>query len=213
MHELIQKLSDAVLEMEDELAADLAKEILDAGIDPLEAIETGLTDGMERAGQLYEKEEYFIPELLGSADAMYAALDILKPQVKAESLKEKHRIVIGSIEGDTHDIGKNIVSLLLSSAGFEVRDLGRDVPAQTFCHAAMDFDAEIIAISTLMTSTMEKMGEIPALLQEMQVRERFKVIVGGRPLSAGFAKKIGADGYAATAAGALRLARKLCNVT
>ncbi|MDR3288316.1 MAG: corrinoid protein [Peptococcaceae bacterium] len=212
MQELIQKLSDAVLEMEEEEAAEIAQAIVEQGIDALEAIETGLTDGMERAGILYEKEEYFIPELLGSADAMYAALEILKPHVNVENIREKHRIVIGSIEGDTHDIGKNIVALLLRSSGFEVKDLGRDVPPRVFVEEALAFEAEIIAISTLMTSTMEKMGDVPALLVAEKIRERFKVIVGGRPLSSGFAKKIGADGYASNAAGALRLARKLCNM-
>jgi methylmalonyl-CoA mutase cobalamin-binding domain/chain len=212
MNELTRKLSDAVLEMEEEQAAVIARAVIEQGFDALEAIEIGLTDGMERAGLLYEAEEYFIPELLGSADAMNRALEILKPHVRTESIKGKHRIVIGSIEGDTHDIGKNIVALILSSSGFEVRDLGRDVAPRVFVEEALAFDAEIIALSSLMTSTMEKMGDVPELLNKRDLRGRFKVMVGGRPLSSGFARKIGADGYAPSAAGALRLARELCGV-
>ncbi|MDR0223294.1 MAG: corrinoid protein [Oscillospiraceae bacterium] len=209
MRELFKRLSDAVLETDEDLAVEIAEEILAAGLNPQEAVEIALTDGMARAGELYEKEEYFIPELLGSADAMYAALEILKPHIpRGEGLK-KHRVVIGSIEGDTHDIGKNIVALILDSAEFEVRDLGRDVPPKAFVEGAVEFNADIIAVSTLMTTTMERIGGVTALLEKKGLRGRFKVMVGGRPLSKAFADRIGADGYASDAAGALRLARKL----
>jgi len=209
MNELFKKLSDAVLDMDEDLAAETAQNIIEQGLDPAEAIKTALADGMERAGILYEKEEYFIPELLGSADAMYRALDILKRHIPKGGFEKKYRVVIGSIEGDTHDIGKNIVSLILDGAEFEVLDLGRDVKPKVFVQNAIDFGADIIAVSALMTTVMGRIAGVPALLEEMGLRDRFKVIVGGRPLSAEFAEKIGADGYAPNAAAALRMVREL----
>ncbi|MDR3315155.1 MAG: corrinoid protein [Coriobacteriales bacterium] len=212
MQEILQRLSDAILAMDEDAAAQLAQEAIDAGLDPTEVIDSACLDGMERVGTLFEQEEYFIPELLSSADALYAALDVLRPHVHpsvAERQRALPRVVIGSIEGDTHDIGKNVVSLILSTGGCEVRDLGRDVPSTEFVRAAQDFAANIIAISTLMTTTMERVGTVIEALRKQGLRADYLVIVGGRPLSPTFARRIGADGYAETAAGALRLVRAL----
>lgn len=207
-NECSRQLSDAVVEMEEEKAAAVAAEAVRRGIDAFEAIEKGLSHGMARAGKLYEEEEYFIPELLLCADAMYAGLEVLKPHLK-NSGESKGKIVIGVVEGDTHDIGKNIVKMMLETAGYELIDLGRDVPPGKFVAAAKDRQAKMIAAATLMSTTMDGMGRIVQLLEAEGIRSEFKVIVGGGPVSAAFAEKIGADAYAANAMEAIRVAREL----
>lgn len=209
---LLQDLSDAVLNMEEEQAVTAARFIVEAGIDAYEGIEKGLADGMERAGKLFEEGEYFIPELLMCSDAMYAGLEILKPHLKINSEGEKEKIVIGVIEGDTHDIGKNIVKIMLETAGYEIIDLGRDVPAADFVSRASEEGARIIAIATLMTTTMDGMQEIIRILQQKNLRGNFRVLIGGGPVSQAFADKIGADAYAANATVAVRKVRGLLEV-
>ncbi|HEY5996239.1 MAG TPA: corrinoid protein [Candidatus Deferrimicrobiaceae bacterium] len=201
-------MSDAVVGMEEEQAVALSRESVESGIDAYEAIERGLSDGMARAGRLFEEEEYFIPELLLCSDAMYAGLDVLRPHIKAQA-DVRRKVVIGVIEGDTHDIGKNLVRIMLETSGFEVVDLGRDVPPERFVEQAVATEADLIALSTLMTTTMDGMAKVVRLLDERGIRERFKVLVGGGPVSAAFAGRIGADGYAVNAAEAVRVARGL----
>ncbi len=207
--ELLKKLSDSVVNMEEEETARLSRDIIDREYDAYEAIDKGLADGMERAGRLFEEEEYFIPELLMCSDAMYAGLDVLKPYIKPDEQGEKHKVVIGVIEGDTHDIGKNLVKIMLETSGFEVVDLGRDIPPARFVDKAKEVNAKIIALSTLMTTTMDGMAEVVKLLEQQEIRKDYKVMVGGGPISQGFADKIGADGYSINAAEAVRLAKRL----
>lgn len=207
--ELFQKLSDAVLVMDEETTARLSEIAVREGVDAYQAIERGLADGMMRAGKLFEEEEYFIPELLLCSDAMYAGLAILKPHLKVEGRQEKQGVVIGVVEGDTHDIGKNLVKIMLETGGFRVVDLGRDISPQKFVDAAVAEDARIIALSTLMTTTMDGMAEVIRILNHDRFRGRFKVIIGGGPVSQRFAEKIGADGYGSNASEAVRLARRL----
>ncbi|GHV28727.1 dimethylamine corrinoid protein [Synergistales bacterium] len=207
--DLYRKLSDAVVEMEIDAAGELSREVIANGFDAYEAIDKGLADGMERAGTLFEDEEYFIPELLVCSDAMYAGIDILRPHIKTSGATEKHKVVIGVIQGDTHDIGKNLVKIMLESAGFEVLDLGRDIPPPVFVEKAAESGADVIGISTLMTTTMKGMAQVVELLKGRGERERFKVIVGGGPISQSFADKIGADGYAKNAADAVRLVKAI----
>ncbi len=206
---LFQDLSDAVVAMNEGRVVELATRVIEEKIDVYEAIEKGLSHGMERAGRLFEEEEYFVPELLICSDAMYAGLNLLRPHLRQARDEARHKVVIGVIEGDTHDIGKNLVKIMLETSGFELHDLGRDVPAAEFVGEARKVNADIIAISTLMTTTMEGMAEVIRLLKEGDVRDRFKVIVGGGPVSKGFADRIGADGYAANAGSAVKLVRKL----
>ena len=145
---------------------------------------------------------------------MYAGLDILRPHIpKQDEGEQKVRVVIGVIEGDTHDIGKNLVRIMLDVAGFEVIDLGRDVPPQTFVDRAKEVGARIIAIASLMTTTMDGMAEVVRILEAEKIRDQFKVIVGGAPISQGFAKRIGADGYASRAPAAVQLAKRLVEET
>lgn len=206
---LFKELADAVVDMDEEKAVVAAEAVVTAKIDAYEAIEKGLSAGMERAGELFDEEEYFIPELLMCSDAMYAGMDVLKPHIRQDAVAEKRRVVIGVIEGDTHDIGKNLVKIMLETSGFDVTDLGRDIPPARFVDTAREIDADIIALSTLMTTTMDGMGEVVRQLKDQGIRDSFKVIVGGGPISQGFADRIGADGYAVNAADAVRLARRL----
>lgn len=207
--ELHQGLYEAVVDMDEDRAAELARQVVAEGYDAYAAIEDGLSRGMDKVGELYEQEEYFIPELLLCSDAMYAGIDILKPHIVRQENSERHVVVIGVVEGDTHDIGKNLVKIMLESAGFDVVDLGRDIPAAEFVRAAEEHHAEIIALATLMTTAMPAMREVLEVLEKEAKRGNFKVVVGGGPISPAFAEKIGADVYAVNAAEAARLAREL----
>ncbi|MGN0741301.1 MAG: corrinoid protein [Candidatus Fimadaptatus sp.] len=208
--EMYEKLSDAVVDMDEDLVAELSQQAVDENMDAFEAINQGLSAGMERAGKLFEEEEYFVPELLMCADAMNAGVEVLKPHIKSETGSGKrHRVIIGVIEGDTHDIGKNLVKLMMETAGFEMIDLGRDVPAQRFVDEAEKQNAELIMVSSLMTTTMDAMGDVVRLLEERGLHGRIKYAVGGGPVSQGFANKIGADGYSRDAADAVRMSRRL----
>lgn len=211
--ELHKMLSDAVVNMEEDETVNLANEVISGGYDAYEAIEKGLADGMERAGKLFEDEEYFIPELLVCSDAMYAGLAVLKPHIRTDDQGERLKVVLGVVEGDTHDIGKNLVKIMLENAGFDVIDLGRDIPSKVFVEKAREMNASIIAVSTLMTTTMERMADIIHILNKEGLRENFKVMVGGGPVSQSFADKIKADGYSVSAADAVRLAKRLTGIT
>jgi corrinoid protein of di/trimethylamine methyltransferase len=207
--ELFEKLANAVFELDEDLAQTLSQEVIDRGFDAWKAIEDGLLAGVNRAGKLFDEEEYFVPELLIAADAMYAGLTLLRPHIKSGQSGHGRKVVIGVVQGDTHDIGKNLVRIMLEVAGFDVHDLGRDVPPQKFVDHAIAVKAELIALSTLMTTTMERMAEVIGILESEKVRNRVKVIVGGSPLSQQFSDRIGADGYAPKAAQAVQLAKRL----
>ncbi|MCH3954280.1 MAG: corrinoid protein [Eubacterium sp.] len=207
---LIKAMEEAVLEMDDEEAVSLAEEYVEAGFDAMEGLTEGLAKGMNRAGELYEQKEYFIPELLLCSDAFYGAVDVLRPHIqKKTDSKEKMTAVIGVVEGDTHDIGKNILKIMLETEGFDVYDLGKDVPTESFISAAKEHKADFIGMSTLMTTTMIKMSEIIEELKDKGMRDQLVVMVGGGPISASYAEKIGADGYEPDAASAARRAREL----
>ena len=206
---LFDEIANAVLELDEDRTKALSQEVLKRGYDAWEAVEQGLILGVNRAGKLFDEEEYFVPELLIAADAMYAGLDILRPHIKEQFTGHTRKVVIGVVQGDTHDIGKNLVRIMLEVAGFEVHDLGRDVPPRKFVDRAVEVKADIIALSTLMTTTMERMGEVIGILEDENLRNRFQVIVGGSPLSQQFADRIGADGYAPKAAQAVQLAKRL----
>jgi corrinoid protein of di/trimethylamine methyltransferase len=210
--DLFSKLSDAVVDMDEDAAVKLSRQAVDEKIDAYEAIDKGLAHGMERAGELFDEEEYFVPELLICSDAMNAGINVLKPHLKHEETRRKHKAVIGVIEGDTHDIGKNLVRIMLESAGFDIVDLGRDVPPQTFVEKAIETNAELILLSSLMTTTMDAMAQVIKILNDRNIRGRFKVAVGGGPVSQAFADRIGADGYAGNAAEAVRLCKRLAAV-
>lgn len=207
---LLRQLSDCVLNMEDERVVDVSQAYVREGHPPLEGILGGLVDGMNRAGALYEEEEYFVSDLLLCSDAMYAGLAELKPHLPEEEKNaRKVRAVIGVVEGDTHDIGKNLVKIMMETAGFEMYDLGRDVPVEQFVAKAREVGASLVCLSTLMTTTMTNMGRIVTLLEEENLRGSVKVIIGGAPVSSAFAKKIRADAYADNAVEAVVVAKRL----
>lgn len=211
--ELLSELARCVLEMEDETVVDVAKDYVDDGFDAYEGITEGLSKGMEQAGQLYEEEEYFVPELLICSDAMYNGLDVLRPHLKAQNENEQCTALIGVVEGDTHDIGKNLVKIMLETAGFRVIDLGRDVPVEEFVTQAKETKASLVCMSTLMTTTMDNMRRVVERLCEEGLRDTVKIMVGGGPISAGFAKQIGADAYTVNAAEAAKRASVLTSAT
>lgn len=210
--ELLQKLSDGVVEMEEDDVADAAQEYLDEGYPAFDGIMDGLVDGMNRASKLYEEEEYFVTDVLLCSDAMYAGLDILRPYLPDEEGEAKRKGIIGVVEGDTHDIGKNLVKIMLETAGFDMVDLGRDVPLQKFVDTAREEGAEFICMSTLMTTTMGGMETVIRLLEKAGMRDKVKVMIGGGPISQKYADKIGADGYSRNAVEAVKLAKRLLNI-
>lgn len=199
--EILDRLARGVRDMDEELTAEAAKDALANNISALVAINEGLVPGMNEAGRLYEEQEYFVPELLLCADAMYTGLGILSPHIKRTDEQNRAKVVIGVVEGDTHDIGKNLVKLMLEVAGFEVYDLGRDVPAADFVSKVKEMDAEVLCLSTLMSTTMDGMTGVINLLQKEGLRKRVTVLVGGGPVSQAFADHIGADGYSENATG------------
>ena len=207
--EILGKLAAAVIGMDEEGARSAAQEAIDNGINAAVAINEGLVKGMEVVGEKYEQQEYFIPEVVLCSDAMIAGIGILRKHLSKDDTGQAAKVVIGVVQGDTHDIGKNLVKIMLETSGFEVFDLGRDVPPRVFVDKAKAMGAEIIALSTLMTTTMDGMKEVMRLLDQENVRGHFKVMVGGEPISQAFADKIGAGGYAATASGAVKVAKSL----
>lgn len=209
--ELLQKLSDCVLEMEDEEVVDVVKEYIEAGFDAQEGMLLGLVDGMKRASAMYEEGEYFVPELIVCSDAMYAGIEELQKYLPNTEGSSVGKIVIGVIEGDTHDIGKNLVRIMLETGGFDVHDLGRDVSVEAFVNYVKENDVDIVAISSLMTTTMPGMEAVIDRLKEEGLRDKVKVMVGGAPVSPAFAEKIGADGYSRNAIEAVELAKSLVN--
>lgn len=209
----LQDLSDTIYEMDEDEIVDIAKAYIEAGYDAHDAVNLGLVDGMNRVGEAYEEEEYFVTDLLFASDAMYAALDYLQPYLTEDAAAEKAGVcVIGNVEGDTHDIGKNLVKTMLEASGFEMHDLGKDVPVDTFISKAEEVNADIICISTLMTTTMPKMREVLETLEEKELRQTYKVMIGGGPVNQAFADEIGADGYSENATEAVRLAEKLMKI-
>ncbi len=207
--ELLAKLSECVLEMEDEEVVGVAEEYIEAGYPAFEGIMEGLVDGMNKASDLYDAEEYFVTDVLLCSDAMYAGLEVLRPHLEDTNDVEKKKAVIGVVEGDTHDIGKNLVKIMMETAGFEMYDLGRDVPLDVFIEKAKEVNADLICMSTLMTTTMSGMKTVIDKLNEQGIRDNFKIMVGGSPISRKFADDIGAEGYSVNAVEAVKVAKAL----
>jgi corrinoid protein of di/trimethylamine methyltransferase len=205
--EILKKLAEAVVEFEEDTAKEWAQIALDEGLNAFEAIMQGLAAGMETVGELYDKQEYFVPELLMSADALYAGLDILKPHIKKEDVKNMGQVVIGTVQGDVHDIGKNIIKLMFEVGGFEVHDLGRDVPLERFVEEQLKTDAEIVAMSAMMTTTMTGMKKVIEMIKEKN--PNVAIMLGGAPVTQDIADLFGADGYAESAGNAVQEAIKM----
>jgi len=207
--ELLKRLSDGVVDMDEAKVKEAAQRVLDEGLDAYDAIMNGLAVGMEIVGDLYDKHEYFVPELLIAADALYAGLDILKPQVKLEDTEQKPKgqVVIGTVEGDVHDIGKNLIKMMFEVAGFTVHDLGRDVPLEKFAEEQIRTDSEIVALSAMMTTTMMGMKKAVQMIKEKN--PDVAIMLGGAPVTKKTADLFGADGYAESAGNAVQEAIKM----
>jgi len=176
---------------------ELVEEALAENLDLKQIITKGLTSGMNIVGQKFEAGEYFIPDMLASAEAVGAAMEMLEPHIARSGIKPKGKILVATVKGDLHDIGKNIVSILLRGAGYTVKDLGNDVDSQTIVDAVKEEKPEFLALSALLTSTMAHMEDIIGVLADNGLRDKVKVIIGGAPVSEEFAQRIGADGYGA----------------
>ena len=208
--ELFEKIIEATVAGDVEQCASLARQSIDQGIDPLEVIQKGYSRGMEFVGDKFEKMEIFLPELMMCGDAMKAAMEVLKPHLgKALGSSAQGTVVLGTIQGDLHDLGKNIVRTMLEASNFTVHDLGCDVPVRQFIEKAEEVKADIIAASAILTTTMAYMPDISGFLTETNTRERFKIIVGGGPVTPEYAEEIGADGYGENAGEAVRVAKRL----
>ncbi len=207
---IIQQLKQAVIEGLPEDAEMYANQALAQGLDPLDCINEGLTPGIQRVGELFASGEYFLPELIIGADAMKVALDILEPAMMGEQEREiVGRVVLGTVEGDIHEIGKTLVGTMLIANGFKVFDLGVDNTASDFIKAVEENNADIVGASALLTTTMLKQRELIGELEKAGLRDRLKIMVGGAPVTASYAQEIGADGYAEDAISAVDLAFRL----
>src|SRR4030067_1389089 len=200
--ELLGRLKNSVIQYNEDATKAAAQEALDVGMDVNDAIFNGLVSGMEEVGRLFESQEYFVPELLMSADALYAGLNLLKPHVKKMELGVRGSVVIGTVEGDVHDIGKNIVKMMFDVAGFTVYDLGRDVPLDKFVEEQIKTDSDLVCLSAMMTTTMVGMKKVIDNLKA--TNPNIKIMIGGAPVSQDIADKWGADGYAKDANNALK---------
>jgi corrinoid protein of di/trimethylamine methyltransferase len=209
--ELFAALRQSVIDGDAVQSATLAQQALDDKVPPLDAIEIGLVPGLSYVGEQFGLGELFLPDMMLAARAMQKALDILEPELQAQSAQRKvvGRVVIGTVKGDIHEIGKNLVGMMLSTSGFEVHDLGVDVAPDRFVEAAKEHNADIVGVSALLTTTMAGQRTVVEALVTAGLRERVRVIVGGAPASESWAQEIGADGYSEDAIGAVALARRL----
>jgi corrinoid protein of di/trimethylamine methyltransferase len=205
----LTKLTDAVLTGDAKGAVAVTKEALAQKVDPQELVTKYMIPAMDEVGRRFETGDCYVPELLVSARAMKAALELIRPLLAAQGAEPLGRVVIGTVKGDLHDIGKNLVASMLEGAGFAVADLGVDVPPEKFIAEIRERKAQLVALSALLTTTMPNMKTILEELSKAGVRERVKVIVGGAPVTQRYADEIGADGYSDNANGAVGLARRL----
>lgn len=210
--EIMQGLYEAILSLDADKARGMAEELIKTDIDITEAIETRMSPAMEEIGRKFQCGEMFLPELALSADVFQAAMEILQPKLSEakQKVKPKGRIVMGSVKGDIHSIGKDLVCIMLKTAGFEVINLGVDIPTFTFLEEAQKNEADIIGLSSLMTTTMPQQREFIEALKSEGLRGKFRVIVGGGAVSQEWANQIGADGCGEDAAQAVELAKRLC---
>jgi len=207
---LYEDLKVAVIDMEVERAVELTKKALDEGKKAEDIMNSSLVLAMDIVGEQYDKGEKYVPEMLLSAKAMKAAMEVLHPLLVESGVEMRGKIAIGTVEGDLHDIGQNLVSMMLEGAGFDVINLGAETPADTFVQSVKENKPDIVGMSALLTTTMLHMPEVIDALKQAGLRDQVKVMIGGAPVTQEYADKIGADGYAPDAASAVKLAKSLC---
>jgi len=209
MSEIFGKIAETLIAGNVDGVSDLTKEALDGGSGAQDILEKGLLSGMDVVGQRFKANEMFIPEVLRCAKAMNGAMETLRPLLVESGVAMAGSIVIGTVKGDLHDIGKNLVGMMFEGAGFEVINLGIDVDVPQFVDAVKEHKPSMIGMSALLTTTMPKMGETVNALKEAGIRDQVKVMIGGAPVTAGFAEEIGADGYASNAASAVEKGKEI----
>jgi len=209
--QILENLTSAILEGDQDKARENAQQALASQMDPLEAVDEGLSKGLGIVGDRFEAGEAYLPDLLMAAEVFKAAMEILRPEIKAQKkqIAKKGTVLIGTVKGDVHNIGKNIVSTVLETNGFDVVDIGIDNPSLKFIEEAGKVEADVIALSSLMTTSMPSQREVIETLEEMNLRDRYFVIVGGGPVSPEWADEIGADGYGKSAIQAVDVIKKL----
>ena len=209
--ELFDSMKQSIIDGDPDLAAELARKAIAQGVNPLEALNQGFVPGVNYVGEQFSAGEMFLPDLVIAGEAMKAAVAVLEPELaKSGGHREiLGKVVMGTIEGDIHEIGKTLVVTMLSATGFQVYDLGVDVPVMKFVEKAREVDADIVGISALLTTTMVKQKDVIEALEDSGLRPRVKVMVGGAPVTQSWAKEIGADGYSEDAVGAVAIAKQL----
>ena len=209
MSELFGKMAESLIAGKVDEVSSLTKEAVDGGLSPQDILEQGLLAGMDVVGQRFKANEMFIPEVLRCAKCMHGAMEILRPLLAETGVETAGTFVIGTVKGDLHDIGKNLVGMMCEGAGFEIRDLGVDVEPDAFVQAVKEFEPDIVGLSALLTTTMREMDNTIKALEEAGVRDLVKVMVGGAPVNQAFADRIGADAYAPDATAAADKAKQL----
>lgn len=206
-----EKLKKSIINGQNEEAEKTAREILDSGVDPLEIMERDLNPTMKLVGEKFERDECYLADLMLAAEAMKSAMGVLTPRImqQGRQLTKLGKVIIGTVSGDIHDIGKNIVAMLMEANGFDICDLGKDVDSMKFIEKTTETQSDIIALSALMTTTKPSQKEVVDLLNDMGIRNKCKVMVGGAAITEKWAKQIGADGFGDTAEQAVRVAQKL----
>ena len=206
-----QAMRQAIIDGDEDAARALAAGSVEAGIDPLRAIDDGFVPGLRHVGERFGTGEMYLPDMMLAARAMKAAVAVLEPEMNRRAVHRAilGRVVLGTVKGDIHEIGKNLVGMMLSASGFEVHDLGIDVPFETFVRRARDVEADIVGVSALLTTTMTGQRAVVAAVEAAGLRPRVKVMVGGAPVTREWAAEIGADGHSDDAAGAVVLAKRL----
>jgi 5-methyltetrahydrofolate--homocysteine methyltransferase len=210
--DILNQIADSLQKGEDQQVGTLTAEALESGVSAGDVLNKGLIAGMNVVGEQFRLREIFLPDVLLAARAMYAGLELLRPHLAKEGVPLRGKVVIGTIKGDLHDIGKNLVGIMLKGAGFEVIDLGHDVEPEAFVDTAVREGAPLIGMSALLTTTMVRMKEVVALIESRGLSGQIKTIVGGAPLSPEFAREIGADGYASDGATAVERVKALLGV-
>jgi corrinoid protein of di/trimethylamine methyltransferase len=204
----LDSLRDAIIKGDDKSARSITQQAIAEGVEPMKLVQLLMMPAMAEVGRRFECEEYFVPELMLSARAMKAALELVRPLLAASGAQPTARVVLGTVKGDLHDIGKNLVSAVLEGGGYEIIDLGVNVPPEKFVAAVKEKNANIVAMSALLTTTMPAMKTTIDALQQAGVRGQVKVLIGGAPITQRYADEIGADGFAENAVGAVAAARK-----
>jgi 5-methyltetrahydrofolate--homocysteine methyltransferase len=209
MSELLGKMAESLIAGNIDEVVKLTQEALDDGAAPADILDQGLLAGMDVVGQRFKAEEMFIPEVLRCAKCMHGAMEILRPLLAETGVESIGTLIIGTVKGDLHDIGKNLVGMMFEGAGFNVVDLGIDKEPQVFVDAIKEHKARLLGMSALLTTTMPKMGETINAIKEAGIRDQVKILVGGAPITSSFAEEIGADGYASNAASAVEKGKEL----